>query len=175
MTRTQHRPAEVNGVPMRSTLEARWATFFSALSFPWTYEPESFVLADKWRYTPDFHVEHLGYVEVKPTLAHLRESWPRIKRFTQLYPEKVLYLFPGDRVYFRDVIRFQGQSIYRPTIRQMFVTLALIRHANSKVPYGTICDAINVAQQTANSATISHLIPIRAVFAFTDALNDLFP
>lgn len=60
-------PTTFAGVRMRSRLEARWAAFFSACGWRWTYEPFD---AEGW--TPDFTL-HMPtgeiYVEVKPTLT----------------------------------------------------------------------------------------------------------
>ena len=60
-------PTTFAGVRMRSRLEARWAAFFSACGWRWTYEPFD---SDGW--TPDFTL-HMPtgdiYVEVKPTLT----------------------------------------------------------------------------------------------------------
>lgn len=56
-------PTLWNGIRFRSRLEARWAAFFTALEWPWSYEP-----IDLAGYIPDFllhfHVDLL--VEVKP-------------------------------------------------------------------------------------------------------------
>ncbi len=166
MKRKQHRAAEVNGVAMRSTLEARWATFFSQLGLKWRYEPEVFDLPNGGYYTPDFHVEGLGWIEIKPTLAHLHESWQRLRPFLRLHPQMVVYLFPGEKVYFRDVVRFQNSLVYRPTTRQMFTTLALIRHGETALDYELISAAINAAMDSANNCEISHAISWRDHFVF---------
>jgi len=54
-----------NGYRFRSRLEARWAVFFDAMGFDWTYEKEGFHLGDIY-YLPDFWIEDVKYwAEVK--------------------------------------------------------------------------------------------------------------
>jgi len=162
MTRIEHRASEVEGVPMRSTLEARWATFFSSVGLKWQYEPETFELEQKRHYTPDFYVEDLGWIEIKPTLKHFSESWLRLKLFCRLKPDFTAFLFPGDFVGFRDVLRFHQGQIYRPSTQQMLKAIALIRHGKSKVKMEIIYAAINAAMQHANVVKISHTVPLEA-------------
>jgi hypothetical protein len=50
----------------RSRLEARWAAFFDTLDINWEYEPKTFILPNHYQYTPDFWVENLGWIEIKP-------------------------------------------------------------------------------------------------------------
>jgi hypothetical protein len=70
-------PTTYNGVNFRSRLEARWAAFFDAAGWRWSYEP---VDLDGW--IPDFvlHLKEPIYVEVKPALteAELREHCAKI-------------------------------------------------------------------------------------------------
>jgi len=56
-------PTKWNGVQFRSRLEARWAAFFTAIGWPWSYEP-----IDLQGYIPDFllHLHEDVLVEVKP-------------------------------------------------------------------------------------------------------------
>jgi hypothetical protein len=58
-------PTEYRNVMFRSRLEARWARFFDALTWPWQYEP-----IDLDGYIPDFilQFERPLLVEVKPAL-----------------------------------------------------------------------------------------------------------
>lgn len=79
-------PTTYKGVRFRSRLEARWAAFFDALSWDWTYEP-----LDLLGYIPDFGIRfepgRTLLVEVKPAvdfeelaLAQRkveRSGWPR--------------------------------------------------------------------------------------------------
>ena len=48
----------------RSSQELMWATTFEVLGIPYTYEDESFWLANGQEYLPDFHIPW-GWVEVK--------------------------------------------------------------------------------------------------------------
>jgi hypothetical protein len=65
------------GYRFRSRLEARWAVFFDALTLTWQYEPEGFVLPDGRGYLPDFHVNDIGWLEIKPTVdaAQHDDKW----------------------------------------------------------------------------------------------------
>ena len=54
------------GYRFRSRLEARWAIFADTLGLQWTYEPEGFELYDGSRYLPDFLVDGIGWIEIKP-------------------------------------------------------------------------------------------------------------
>lgn len=54
-----------NGYRFRSRLEARWAVFFDAEGWTYTYESEGYDLDGTW-YLPDFHLpERNLWVEVK--------------------------------------------------------------------------------------------------------------
>lgn len=56
-----------HGYRFRSRLEARWAVFFDALGFGWTYEPEGYELPSGLRYLPDFSFQDWNLIcEVKP-------------------------------------------------------------------------------------------------------------
>lgn len=61
-------PTTYNGIMMRSRLEARWAAFFDACGWPWTYEP-----FDLNGWAPDFQLNFVRpvLVEVKPHTDHL--------------------------------------------------------------------------------------------------------
>ncbi len=49
-----------------SATEARWACFFAALGLTYAYEARGFHLPGaNWRYTPDFYLPMLGWVEIK--------------------------------------------------------------------------------------------------------------
>ena len=54
------------GCLFRSRLESRWAVFFDTLGMRWRYEPEGFHLPSGRMYLPDFRVDGVGYVEIKP-------------------------------------------------------------------------------------------------------------
>ncbi len=56
-----------NGYRFRSRLEARWAVFFDAFGFEYSYEPEGFDLGEAGYYLPDFYLPSIrSYVEIKP-------------------------------------------------------------------------------------------------------------
>jgi len=66
-----------NGYRFRSRLEARWAVFFDALSVPFEYEKEGFVLNDETRYLPDFWLPTLKmWFEVKGELTLVEQELP---------------------------------------------------------------------------------------------------
>jgi len=69
-------PVVWHGVVFRSTLEARWAFVFERCGWAWTYEPEAIHLrGDKGRrYLPDFWIDDLDYVEIKPAAPTAREA-----------------------------------------------------------------------------------------------------
>lgn len=77
-------PTMNQGIQFRSRLEARWASFFTMLGWPWEYEP-----FDLNGYIPDFVLkfEHSGkpapvLVEVKPSLyvQELHEHTGKIEK-----------------------------------------------------------------------------------------------
>lgn len=58
------------GCRFRSRLEARWAVFFNKLGYSWNYEPQGYVVSDRYDkqkpYLPDFWLPSLQlWVEVK--------------------------------------------------------------------------------------------------------------
>lgn len=63
------------GYRFRSRTEARWAVFFDALGYSWSYEDEGFSFRDGTHYLPDFDVVCEGgyafYAEVKGENAGL--------------------------------------------------------------------------------------------------------
>ena len=58
---------EYAGCRFRSRLEARWAVVFDVLGLPWRYESEGFELSNGQRYLPDFFIDGIGWIEIKPT------------------------------------------------------------------------------------------------------------
>jgi hypothetical protein len=55
------------GCRFRSRLEARWAVFFDVFQLKWRYEPDGFRLPSGRCYLPDFLIDGVGFVEIKPT------------------------------------------------------------------------------------------------------------
>ena len=73
-------PTAYDGINFRSRLEARWAAFFDAIGWKWTYEPFD---CDGW--IPDFllHTRPLPtLVEIKPDVAveEMHRHVPKIER-----------------------------------------------------------------------------------------------
>lgn len=179
MEREEHRLAVVDGVTMRSTLEARWATFFGCLRLKWQYEPETFGLANGGRYTPDFHVAHLGWVEIKPTVQHLRESWHRIKGFLATNPERdPIWAFCSDKVRLRknEVVYFKDGAILLPTEAQAYAMLSMARDKALGIERGPVYNSgIATAIETANEAKMDRMISIGDHCKYdTDRIMDRF-
>jgi hypothetical protein len=178
MERREHRLAVVDGVTMRSTLEARWAVFFGCLRLKWQYEPRTFDLNTAGRYTPDFRVDNLGWVEIKPTVDHLRESWSRIKGFLATKPEPI-YAFCSDKVRLRknEMVCFKDGAILIPNEAQMYEILSTARDKNLGIETDLIYNAgIAAAIETANASKMDHMVSVQDHFRY-DAdriiLNDL--
>ena len=66
---------EYAGCLFRSRLEARWAVVFDVLGLKWRYEPEGFELSNGKRYLPDFFIESIGWIEIKPTAELDDDKW----------------------------------------------------------------------------------------------------
>lgn len=95
------------GCQFRSRLEARWAIVFDHLGLTWHYEPDCYELvpvpAPDWSpprrpgrlhhdehggwYLPDFHLDGIGYFEVKGTDPG-HAGWDRLWRFGELVDER---------------------------------------------------------------------------------------
>lgn len=76
-------------VLFRSTLEARWSVYFDLLAFDWEYEPFRFDIGGGITYTPDFSVQGMGLIEVKPSRKALDESLARIEKFVSKTQNRV--------------------------------------------------------------------------------------
>jgi hypothetical protein len=68
-------------VVLRSRLEARWATFFTAAELAWEYEPQTFQLPNDQWYTPDFYLPEVGWIEIKATEDDARASEAKLRLF----------------------------------------------------------------------------------------------
>lgn len=84
-------------VLFRSTLEARWSVYFDLMAFSWNYEPFRFNIGGGITYTPDFSVEEIGLIEIKPNRQALNVSLPRIAKFIARTGQRV-YGICGDEV-----------------------------------------------------------------------------
>ncbi len=85
---------QLNGIPnkrivFRSFLEAKWALFFDHLHFNWSYEPQTFELPNGSHYTPDFYLEGIGWVEIKPNVEKLLEVKNKLLLFS-CHKEKLI-------------------------------------------------------------------------------------
>lgn len=99
MTEIASRPAVVlnkgQRVVLRSSLEARWAMFFSSMNLNWKYEP-SRILMSNWRnYTPDFAVAKIGLIEVKPTIESIKHVESKLTRFMVENEQDRLWILVG--------------------------------------------------------------------------------
>jgi hypothetical protein len=68
-------------IPMRSRLEVRWATFFTAAQLAWEYEPQVFKLPKCQYYTPDFYLPEVGWIEIKATREEARAAEAKLRLF----------------------------------------------------------------------------------------------
>lgn len=66
-----------------SLLEARWALTFELMGIEWRYEPQRFELRAGYTYTPDFYLEDIGWIEIKPEFDALLEAEPKLRAFTE--------------------------------------------------------------------------------------------
>lgn len=76
-------------VLFRSSLEGRWSVYFDLMALDWEYEPFRFDIGGGITYTPDFKVDGIGLIEVKPSRKKLDQSVPRIEKFITKTNERV--------------------------------------------------------------------------------------
>ncbi len=86
-------------VLFRSTLEARWSVYFDLMGFAWQYEPFRHDIGGGITYTPDFKVDDIGLIEIKPTHGALTPSLPRIEKFVRQTGERVYAFCAGLQSY----------------------------------------------------------------------------
>ncbi len=133
MRAIQSKSATAFDTRTRSTLEARWAVFFRELNLRWKYEPETFT-GDGCRYTPDFLVENLGYVEIKPTIQlFVLESSKRVAKIIAANPNIQLYVFCAGSVAFDVVALYRGGVICAPRRDQMNREISRCREGNTSL------------------------------------------
>lgn len=65
---------------IRSRLAAQWAVFFARSRRSYAYRPKTFTLPSRRRFTPDFHVEDLGWVTVCKERSIFRHPGARSAR-----------------------------------------------------------------------------------------------
>ncbi len=161
--RQEHRLTVVNGTTVRSALEARWATFFDCLRLRWRYEPETFTAGNGARYTPDFHVKGMGWVEIKPTLAHFRESWDRLKGCLVVMGEP-LWAFCSARVELRkgESVLFKDGKILLPDECHLYAAIAVARNKalGFDATSAQISAAIALAIEAANDVKLDHMVRV---------------
>lgn len=162
ISRLEHRMAVGTDydVIMRSTAEVRWAMFFSKLGYKWEYESKQFQLS-KGSYTPDFLIENFGWLEIKPTRDHVRESWRKIQLLVKEHfkPDERLFIFydcsiPLD---LDSIILISQRGIFRPNWKQMSDFLAI------KVPPEFRWPSIQAAFNYASSTKVDHFLPVKAI------------
>lgn len=165
MMRSIARPTAVGSTITRSALEARWSIFFDKIGLKWKYEPRVCKF-----YLPDFHVDGLGYVEVKPSVHLLAsESQAKIRRFCKEYPEEKLFAFCSHDVSFNDVALYEGEMLYAVTFDQMAWRIAQLR--DPELGQHIYSCAIMLAFRTANQSKLDHCVP--GSVHVSDALRDL--
>ncbi len=86
-------------VLFRSTLEARWSVYFDVMGFEWKYEPFRYDIGGGITYTPDFKVDDIGLIEIKPSPISLSPSLPRIEKFVRQTGERVYAFCSGLQPY----------------------------------------------------------------------------
>ena len=78
---TEYVARDGKSVRFRSKLEAQWALLFDTLKLSWAYEPVRFPLQGFYTYTPDFYVESIGWIEIKPRLEYLHPIMKKLQAF----------------------------------------------------------------------------------------------
>ncbi len=144
-------------ITTRSALEARWAIFFTELGLKWNYEPISFD-----HYTPDFRVEDIGLIEIKPTLElFINESSEKIKWIAGNYPTEKIFAFIGGRVSLDLVAMYQGDKIYAPTYQQMMLLIQKVAVRCILLP--DVPEYMQAAMNHANSAKLDHFVSVAKI------------
>ncbi len=144
-------------ITTRSALEARWSIFFAKLGLKWKYEPATLDY-----YTPDFTVEGLGFIEIKPTLdMFIEESADRIKKTASTYPAEKFFGFIGSRVSLELVALYQGDKIYAPTYQQMMLMIQKV--ATSCILLPNVPEYMQAAMNHANSAKLDHFVSVAKI------------
>lgn len=152
--------ADGSTITTRSALEARWTIFFNELGLKWEYEPKRLQFRGGF-YTPDFKVEGLGFVEIKPTLNLLiAESSKRIQKAAHAFPVEHIYAFCGERVSFDVMALYHGRSIFAPSNRNMTYIICGALH---KTNFREVDLHIGVSMNRANRARLDHFASVGKV------------
>ncbi len=159
--------ADGTSITTRSALETRWAIFFNELGLKWHYEPRKLMFNGGGFYTPDFLIEQLGFVEIKPTLDLLiSESSTKIERAARNCTTEKIYCFVGERVSFDTVAMYEGKSIFAPTYVELVRILFAIRHPNENAEFAehrAFSAVIEMCMNRANRAKLDHFVSIGKV------------
>lgn len=161
--------ADGTAITTRSALEARWAVFFTELGLPWTYEPGRIS-----GYLPDFSVERLGLIEIKPTIALLlTETVKRIAHAAVQNPDEKIYVFCGERVSFDTVALYHDRKIFAPDYQQM------IKVIHGSLNAQNLTDTsyrVSICIQRSNSVKLDHFVSIGKVMELrTEEVLNLSP
>ena len=82
------------GIKFKSQLEVRWAIYFDELGLEWEYEPDTFILDESRRYTPDFYLKKSElYVEIKPIIGFWEEIKDTLLKFSNLIKKDVIMCY----------------------------------------------------------------------------------
>lgn len=148
--------ADGSTITTRSALETRWAIFFSELRLHWQYEPHRIS-----SYLPDFKVEGLGYVEIKPTLDLLiSETSNKIRDAVRHTTNEKIFAFIGEKVSFDTVALYQGNRIFQPTHKHMVDIFLHTGDVSTQWPFDTV---VEVGLNRANRAKLDHFVSVGKV------------
>jgi hypothetical protein len=152
--------ADGTSITTRSALEARWAILFTELGLLWEYEP--FRLG---AYLPDFRVEKLGFVEIKPTLDLLiAESSVKISKVCRDDTSQKVYAFCGEHVSFDTVALYQHNAIFAPTHKKMIqIFREITAIPTSFTGFNEYGLKIEIAMNRANRAKLDHFVSVGKV------------
>lgn len=76
-------PGREERTRFRSLLEARWGMAFWMMHHEWRYEPHTFHMPRGRRYTPDFYLEDVGWIEIKPHFEALQAVEDKLSMFAR--------------------------------------------------------------------------------------------
>lgn len=160
-------------VVFRSRLEARWATYFEKMGFAWKYEPFRFQLAGggSTAYTPDFEVEGIGVIEIKPTCETLAESIARIERYIAETGNRVHFWF-GSRPFNSSLAIIGGDPMRMTFLDGMQSTLVLCgtqRHDAAKQDFSAVDQLVRAAIWQASEPKFLHdAMTVGEILTFAD-------
>lgn len=148
-------------IAFRSTLEARWASYFDTLGLAWIYEPFRFKLKEGFTYTPDFEVPEIGIIEVKPTAGLLKESAKRIGLFLSQSVHDRVYLFSGGSPFHAVISMLHGNPVRvvnTSHIQRNIILGGSSRQDLARRDYSMFCDSINIALKSASGRIVTDVL-----------------